>query len=87
MNSDDEAKVWLNGELVIENRRNLPAPHTLVRGTIHLSAGEHEITAAVWQRGFHSIPHIYTATQNYWQFRLRIRKDPTTPAPIVGIPW
>jgi hypothetical protein len=87
LNSDDEAKVWLNGKLVIENRRNLPAPHTLVRKTIRLEAGRQEIQAAVWQRGFHRIPHLFTATQDYWQFRLRIRKDPSTPAPIIGIPW
>jgi hypothetical protein len=87
LNSDDEAKVWLNGSLAMENRRNLPAPHTLVRKTIHLEAGEYEIEAAVWQRGFHRIPHLFTATQNYWQFRLRIRVDPNTPAPIIGIPW
>ena len=86
LNSDDESQVWLDDEPVMRNSRNMPASHRLVREQIHLSEGEHLIRAAIWQRGFRRTPHIYTDTQNYWQFRLRIRKDATTPAPIRGLP-
>ncbi len=86
LNSDDQSTVWMNGVLTIQNRRNMPAAQTLVRRRVKMSKGEHLVEAAVWQRGFSRVPNIYVATQNYWQFRLRIRRDPAVPAPVRGIP-
>ena len=87
LNSDDESKVWMDGELVIQNNYNLPASQLLIRRRVRVSKGVHLIEAAIWQEGFDQLPHIYTDTQNYWQFRLRVRKNPVTPAPIQGIPF
>ena len=85
LNSDDSATVWLDGSEVIANPHNAPAEGFLVRLRKPLAAGDHVLLARVFQAK-HEVGDIYEASQNYWKFRLRVRLEPHTPAPIVGMP-
>ena len=86
LNSDDKSVVWLDGRRVIANLLHAPAEGFLTRARVAVSAGEHELVAAVSQATFPD-GHIYNGTQNFWLFRLRVRKEEHVPAPIIGLPW
>lgn len=86
LNSDDSSRVWLDGELVLHNPRNAPAAAFLTRRRRTIPPGEHTIVAECFQKEFPD-GHIYHATQNYWLFRLRVRRSEHTPADLVGLPW
>ena len=86
LNSDDNSRVWVDGNRAIENPRVAPAEGFLTRRRVEITPGEHVIVAAVSQASFPD-GHIYHGTQNYWVFRLRIREEEHKPAPIIGLPW
>jgi hypothetical protein len=86
LNSDDSSRVWLDDELVLHNPRNAPAAAFLSRARHAIPPGEHTIVAECFQKQFPD-GHIYHGTQNYWLFRLRVRRNEHTPAKLVGVPW
>ena len=86
LNSDDSSKVWMGGEVVIKNPRNAPSSAFLARTRRTISPGTHTIVAECFQKAFPD-GHIYYATQNYWLFRLRVRRDEHVPARLIGLPW
>ena len=86
LNSDDSAVVWLDGRRVISSMHTAPAEGFLARARVEMTPGEHTVVAGVSQSEFVD-EHIYNGTQNYWLFRLRVRRDEHAPAPVVGLPW
>lgn len=86
LNADDQARVWIDGEVAVEETRSAPAEGFLARRRLPVSKGIHRAEALVRQQEFED-GHIYFDTQNQWLFRLRLRRDDHLPAPVRGLPW
>jgi hypothetical protein len=86
LNSDDSSRVWLDDELVLHNPRNAPSAAFLTRARRTIPPGDHIIVAECYQKEFPD-GNIHHATQNYWLFRLRVRRSEHEPADLVGLEW
>ncbi len=86
LNADDRAEVRIDGEPAIRTEHEQPAEGFLERKRLRIRKGIHRVEAEVGNQGFPD-GHPYFETQNYWLFRLRLRKDNHVPAPVRGLPW
>jgi hypothetical protein len=81
INSDGALDVWIDGTAMYSDPRHHPAAGWLRHHYLDLKKGKHRILARIQQNGAEDTDY----QQNYWLFRLRLRKSRREPAAIGGL--
>jgi hypothetical protein len=81
VNNDGAVDIWIDGEDTYTDPRHHPAAGWLRHHPLRLKKGRHTVLVRTQQNA----PQDTDFQQNYWLFRLRLRKSRREPAPIGGL--
>ncbi len=81
VNNDGALDIWIDGQDTYKDPRHHPACGWLRHHPLRLTKGRHTVLVRIEQNS----PEDTDYQQNYWLFRIRLRKSRREPAPIGGL--